>query len=77
MRIFFLFSFLLSFSTAYAQNCFPEKRKEKQLIKKIEKQIEKRAFYVALDVLRSTNDYAICMALKSEVLWLKSDFFNA
>ena len=69
--------FLLSFSTAYAQDCFPEKRKEKKLVKKIEKQIEKRAFYVALDVLRNTNDYAVFLALKSEVLWLKAEFFNA
>jgi len=77
MRIFILFSFLLSVSAAYAQDCFPEKRKEKQLVKKIEKQIEKRAFYPALDVLRNTNDYAVFLALKSEVLWLKAEFFNA
>jgi outer membrane protein OmpA-like peptidoglycan-associated protein/tetratricopeptide (TPR) repeat protein len=77
MRIFLLFSFLLSCSTAYAQDCFPEKRKEKQLVKKIEKQIEKRAFYAALDKIRTPNDYAVFHALKSEVLWLRGDFFNA
>ena len=77
MRIFLLFSFLLSVSTAYAQDCFPETRKEKRLVKKIEKQIKTRALYVALDVLGNTNDHAFFLALKSEVLWLKADFFNA
>jgi outer membrane protein OmpA-like peptidoglycan-associated protein len=77
MRIFLLFSFFLSFSTTNAQHCFPETRKEKQLVKKIEKQIKKRAFYPALDMLRNTNDYAVFLALKSEVFWLKADFFNA
>ena len=79
MRICLLLSFLLSFSfpTAYAQNCFPEKRKEKQLLRKIQKQIEKRAFYAALDMLRNTNNYAVFYVLKSEILWLRGDFFNA
>ena len=47
------------------------------MVKKIEKQIKKRAFYPALDMLRNTNDYAVFLALKSEVFWLKADFFNA
>ena len=77
MRIFLLFSFFISLSTANSQDCFPDKRKEKKLVKKIEKQIDKRAFYPALDALRNTNDYAVFHALKSEVLWLRGDFFNA
>ena len=32
-----------------AQECFPEKRKDKKLVQKIERLIEKRAFYDAFD----------------------------
>ena len=60
-----------------AQECFPEKGKDKRLIKKIEKQIAKRAFYVALDELHTANDFAVFSALKAEILWRKGDFFNA
>ena len=35
-----------------AQECFPEKRKDKKLVQKIERLIEKRAFYDAFDELR-------------------------
>ena len=61
-----------------AQECFPEKGKDKRLLKKIEKQIAKRDFYAALDEL-STDDksFAVFSALKSEILWRKGEFFDA
>ena len=60
-----------------AQECFPEKGKNKRLVKKIERQIANRAFYAAFDVLRIASDFAVFSVLKSEVLWLNDDFFNA
>ena len=69
MRILFLFSFFFSFNFVFTQECFPEKSKDKRLVKKIVKLIEKKAYYDALDELRSTNDIAVFNALKSEVLW--------
>jgi outer membrane protein OmpA-like peptidoglycan-associated protein len=77
MRILFLFSFFFSFNFVFPQECFPEKSKDKRLVKKIVKLIEKKAYYDALDELRSTNDIAVFTALKSELLWRKADFFNA
>jgi len=77
MRILFLFSFFFSLNSVFSQECFPEKSKDKRLVKKIVKLIEKRAYYAALDELRVTNDIAEFSALKSEILWCKSDFFNA
>ena len=77
MRILFLFSFFFSFNFVFPQECFPEKSKDKRLVKKIVKLIEKKAYYDALDELRSTNDIAEFNALKSEILWRKADFFNA
>jgi len=60
-----------------AQECFPEKRKDKKLVQKIEKLIEKRAFYAAFDEMPTANNFAVFSALKSEILWRKGDFFNA
>jgi len=60
-----------------AQECFPEKGKNKRLVKKIERQIANRAFYAAFDELRIASDFAVFSVLKSEVLWLNDDFFNA
>ena len=77
MRILFLFSFFFSLNSVFPQECFPEKSKDKRLVKKIVKLIEKKAYYAALDELRSTNDIAVFSALKSEILWRKADFFNA
>ena len=77
MRILFLFSFFFSFNFVFPQECFPEKSKDKRLVKKIVKLIEKKAYYDALDELRSTNNIAVFSALKSEILWRKADFFNA
>jgi len=77
MRILFLFSFFFSLNSVFPQECFPEKSKDKRLVKKIVKLIEKRAYYAALDELRVTNDIAVFSALKSEILWCKSDFFNS
>jgi len=77
MRLLFLFYFLFSLNSVFPQECFPEKSKDKRLVKKIVKLIEKKAYYAALDELRSTNDIAVFSALKSEILWLQADFFNA
>jgi outer membrane protein OmpA-like peptidoglycan-associated protein len=77
MRILFLFSFFFSFNFVFPQECFPEKSKDKRLVKKIVKLIEKKAYYDALDELRSKNNIAVFSALKSEILWRKADFFNA
>ena len=77
MRILLLFSFLFSLNSVFPQGCFPEKSKDKRLVKRIVKLIEKKAYYAALDELRSTNNTAVFSALKSEVLWNKDDFFNA
>ena len=60
-----------------AQECFPEKGKNKRLVKKIERQIVNRAFYAAFDELHIASDFAVFSVLKSEVLWLNDDFFNA
>jgi tetratricopeptide (TPR) repeat protein len=77
MRILFLFYFFFSFNFVFPQECFPEKSKDKRLVKKIIKLIEKKAYYTALDELRSSNNIAVFNALKSEILWRKADFFNA
>ena len=77
MRILFLFYFFFSFNFVFPQECFPEKSKDKRQVKKIVKLIEKRAYYSALDKLRSTNNITVFSALKSEILWRKADFFNA
>ena len=77
MRILFLFYFFFSFNFVFPQECFPEKSKDKRLVKKIIKLIEKKAYYTALDELRSTNNIAVFNALKSEILWRKADFFKA
>lgn len=77
MRVLFFFYFFFSFNFVFPQECFPEKSKDKRLVKKIIKLIEKKAYYTALDELRSTNNIAVFNALKSEILWRKADFFNA
>ena len=80
MRIILFFSFLLSFHIVFAQECYPEKNKDKKAVKKIEKLIKKRAYYDALDAidaLRNTNEEAVFYVLKSEILWRRGDFFNA
>ena len=77
MRILFLFYFFFSFNFVFPQECFPEKSKDKRLVKKIIKLIEKKAYYTALDELRSSNNIVVFNALKSEILWRKADFFNA
>jgi len=77
MRILFLFSFFFSLNSVFTQECFTEKSKDKRLVKKIVKLIEKKAYYAALDELPVTNDVTVFNALKSEILWRKSDFFNS
>ena len=77
MRILFLFSFFFSFNFVFPQECFPEKSKDKRLVKKIVKLIEKKAFYAAFDELHIASDFAVFSVLKSEILWLNDDFFNA
>ena len=60
-----------------AQECFPEKRKDKKLVQKIERLIEKRAFYDAFDELRGKEDFAVFYALKAEILWVKESYFES
>ena len=60
-----------------AQECFPEKRKDKKLVQKIERLIEKRAFYDAFDELRGKEDFAVFYELKAEILWVKEAYFES
>ncbi len=60
-----------------AQECFPEKRKDKKLVQKIERLIEKRAFYDAFDELSGKEDFAVFYALKAEILWVKEAYFDS
>jgi len=60
-----------------AQECFPEKRKDKKLVQKIERLIEKRAFYDAFDELREKEEFAVFYELKAEILWVKEAYFES
>ena len=60
-----------------AQECFPDKRKDKKLVQKIERLIEKRAFYDAFDELRGNEDFAVFYELKAEILWIKEAYFES
>ncbi len=60
-----------------AQECFPEKRKDKKLVQRIERLIEKRAFYDAFDELRGKEDFAVFYELKAEILWIKESYFES
>ena len=60
-----------------AQECFPDKRKDKKLVQKIERLIEKRAFYDAFDELRGKEDFAVFYELKAEILWIKEAYFES
>ena len=77
MRIILFFSFFLFFHIAFAQECYPEKSKDKKAVKKIEKLIKKRAYYDAIDALQNINEAAVFFVLKSEILWRRGEFFNA
>ena len=60
-----------------AQECFPEKRKDRKLVQKIERLIEKRAFYDAFDELRGKEDFAVFYELKAEILWVQKTYFES
>ena len=60
-----------------AQECFPDKRKDKKLVQKIERLIEKRAFYDAFDELREKEEFAVFYELKAEILWVKEAYFES
>ena len=77
MRIILFFTFFFFLNTAGAQECFPEKRKDKKLLKKIEKQIAKRAYYAAFDELREKEDFAVFYELKAEILWVQEAYFES
>jgi outer membrane protein OmpA-like peptidoglycan-associated protein/tetratricopeptide (TPR) repeat protein len=64
-------------SFVFAQECYPEKNKQKRLVKKIERLIDKRAYYDAVDALQKASSAAVFFVLGSEVLWRRGDFFNA
>ena len=77
MRILLYISLLFYFNNALAQECVIDDKKDRRLVKKIKRLIERKSFYVALDELSFTNDIAVFSALKSEILWMKGDFFNS
>jgi outer membrane protein OmpA-like peptidoglycan-associated protein/tetratricopeptide (TPR) repeat protein len=77
MRIILFFSFFFLLNTAGAQECFPEKRKDKKLVNRVEKLIVKRDYYAVFDQLSGENEFAVFFALKSEVFWRKGDYFKA
>jgi outer membrane protein OmpA-like peptidoglycan-associated protein/tetratricopeptide (TPR) repeat protein len=77
MRIIFSLFFLFLFNFTLAQECFPDKVKDKRLVKKIERLIYKRSYYDALDALQKTSGEAIFHVLKSEVFFRRGDFFKA
>ena len=77
MRILLLFSFFFLLNSVFSQECFSEKSKDKRLVEKVVRLIKKKSYYAALDELRISNDFSVFNALKSEVLWHRSDFFNA
>ena len=60
-----------------AQECYPEKRKDKKLVQKIERLIEKRALYDAFDELIGKEDFAVFYELKAEILWIKEAYFES
>ena len=77
MRVFLCISLLFFLNNAFTQECKIKDKKDKRLANKIVKLIEKRAYYTALDGLRFNNNITVFSALKSEILWLQTDFFNA
>ena len=76
MRIILFFTFLSCY-TIFAQECYPEKRKDKKLVKKIVRLIQKGAYYDAIDVLKKTNDFAVFHELKAEILFRRGNFYDA
>ena len=77
IRIILFFPFFFFIDCMYAQNCYPEKRKDKKLARKIEKLIKKRNYYSATDLLKNLRDVSYLYVLKSEILWREGNFFNA
>ena len=76
MRLVLLLFFLVS-QLAFSQDCYPEKRKYKKLVRKIEKLIEKGSYYNAMDLLKDRDASAIFNLLKSEIFWIRKEFFHA
>ena len=77
MRITLFLLALFCFNLINAQECLPQKNKEKRLLSKIERLIKKRAYYDALDKLKGVRDLPIFYSLKSEILWRRGDYFSA
>ena len=77
MRITLFLLALFCFNLINAQECLPQKNKEKRLLSKIERLIKKRAYYDALDKLKGVSDLPIFYSLKSEILWRRGDYFAA
>ena len=77
MRILFFFSFFLSFNIVFAQECYPDKIKDKRLAKRIQKFIERKAYYTATDALQNASEAAVFHVLRSEILFREGGFFNA
>lgn len=78
MRIILLFSFFFSFYTVFAQECYPDLTRDKKAVKKIKKLIKKRAYYDAIDILKSTDAApAVFYVLKAEIFWMRGELFKA
>ena len=77
MRLLLLFYFLFSVNFIFPQDCLPVRYKDKVKVKKILKLIQKKSYYAAIDELSLTDDIFQFSALKSEIFWYKTDFFNA
>ena len=77
MRIYLTSAIIIFVFPLFAQDCIPKRGKHKRLYNKIENQIKRRAFYAASDALRNTDNITAFSALRTELWWFRSDFYNA
>ena len=77
MRIYLISAIFLFNFPVFAQDCIPKRGKHKRLYDKIENQIKRRAFYAASDALLNADNTTAFSALRTELLWYRSDFYNA
>jgi len=77
MRIYLISAIILFNFQVFAQDCIPKRGKNKRLYNKIENQIKRRAFYSASDALSNADNIIAFSALRTELFWYMSDFYNA
>ena len=77
MRIYLISAIFLFNFPVFAKDCIPKRGKHKRLYNKIENQIKRRAFYAASDALLNADNTTAFSALRTELLWYRSDFYNA